>query len=62
LQNVATVVAFQARFAPGALVTFLVAVAGIPVPDIGAPFWALIAGTLVSVVLEREDWRAAEPG
>ena len=33
-------------------------VAGIPVFNIGAPFWALIAGTLVSLVLERADWRA----
>ena len=54
-------VAFQARFALGALVTFLVTVAGIPILNIGAPFWALIAGTLVSLVLEREDWRDAGP-
>ena len=52
-------VAFQARFALGALVTFLVTVAGIPIFNIGAPFWALIAGSLVSLVLEREDWRRA---
>ena len=50
-------VAFQGRFTLGALVTFLVTVAGIPVLNIGAPFWALIAGTLVSVLLERADWR-----
>jgi benzoate membrane transport protein len=54
--------AFQGRFALGALVTFLVTVAGIPILNIGAPFWALIAGTLVSLVLERADWRAAAPG
>jgi benzoate membrane transport protein len=57
LQSAFTV-AFQARFALGALVTFLVTVAGIPILNIGAPFWALIAGTLVSLMLEREDWRA----
>lgn len=50
-------VAFQGRFTLGALVTFLVTVAGIPVLNIGAPFWALIAGTLVSLLLERADWR-----
>jgi benzoate membrane transport protein len=55
-------VAFQARFALGALVTFLVTVAGIPILNIGAPFWALIAGTAVSLVLERQDWRAAAAG
>ncbi len=50
--------AFQGRFAVGALVTFLVTVAGIPILNIGAPFWALIAGTLVSLLMERGDWRA----
>jgi benzoate membrane transport protein len=49
--------AFQSRFALGALVAFLVTVAAIPILNIGAPFWALIAGTLASLVLEREDWR-----
>lgn len=49
-------VAFQGRFALGALATFLVTVAGIPIFNIGAPFWALIAGALVSLVLERGHW------
>ena len=57
----AFVVAFQGGFALGALVTFLVTVAGIPILNIGAPFWALIAGTAVSLVMERKDWRAREP-
>jgi benzoate membrane transport protein len=52
-------VAFQGRFTMGALVTFLVTVAGIPILNIGAPFWALIAGMLVSLLLERGDWREA---
>ncbi len=56
LQSAFTI-AFQGRFTLGALVTFLVTVAGIPVLNIGAPFWALIAGTCVSLVLERGDWR-----
>jgi benzoate membrane transport protein len=53
-------VAFQGRFALGALVTFLVTVAGIPILNIGAPFWALIAGTAVSLAMERPDWRERE--
>jgi benzoate membrane transport protein len=53
-------VAFQGRFALGALVTFLVTVAGIPILNIGAPFWALIAGTVVSLAMERQDWRERE--
>ena len=56
LQSAFTI-AFQGRFTLGALVTFLVTVAGIPILNIGAPFWALIAGTLVSLLLERGDWR-----
>jgi benzoate membrane transport protein len=52
-------VSFQGRFALGALVTFFVTVAGIPILNIGAPFWALIAGSLVSLLLERADWRRA---
>jgi len=44
-------VAFEGRFALGALVTFLVTVAGIPILNIGAPFWALIAGTAVSLLI-----------
>jgi len=54
-------IAFKGSFALGALVTFLVTVAGIPVFNIGAPFWALIAGTLVSLMLERGDWKPAAP-
>jgi benzoate membrane transport protein len=51
-------VAFQGRFTLGALVTFLVTVAGIPIFSVGAPFWALIAGTCTSLLMERDDWRA----
>jgi benzoate membrane transport protein len=50
-------VAFKGSFSLGALVTFLVTVAGIPIFNIGAPFWALIAGTFLSALLERDDWR-----
>ena len=52
-------IAFKGSFTLGALVTFLVTVAGIPIFNIGAPFWALVAGTLVSLMLERGDWRGA---
>jgi benzoate membrane transport protein len=50
-------IAYQGRFAMGALVTFLVTVAGIPIFSIGAPFWALLAGSAASLVMERGDWR-----
>jgi benzoate membrane transport protein len=54
-------VAFQGRFTLGALVTFLVTVAGIPIFNIGAPFWALIAGMATSLLMERGDWRDDAP-
>ncbi|MGE0848110.1 MAG: benzoate/H(+) symporter BenE family transporter [Hyphomicrobiaceae bacterium] len=60
LQSAFTV-AFKGGFPLGALVTFLVTVAGIPIFNIGAPFWALIGGTAVSLLLERADWRTADP-
>ena len=53
-------IAFKGTFALGALVTFLVTVAAIPILNIGAPFWALIAGTCASLLLERADWREAQ--
>ena len=52
-------IAFQGRFTLGALVTFLVTVAGIPIFNIGAPFWALLSGAAVSLAMEPSDWRRA---
>ena len=50
--------AFSGRFALGALVTFLVTVADVPVFNIGAAFWGLVFGVGVSWLLERQDFRA----
>lgn len=53
--------AFQTAFAPGlplgALVAFLVTLAGLPFLNIGAPFWALVFGFLVSLLMERDRLR-----
>ena len=49
-------VSFRDRFALGALVAFLVTVANVPVFNIGAPFWGLVFGYLVSRLLERADF------
>ncbi len=49
-------VSFRDRFTLGALVTFLVTVADVPVFDIGAPFWGLVIGYLVSRLLEPRDF------
>jgi benzoate membrane transport protein len=51
-------VSFKDRFALGALVTFLVTVADVPILNIGAPFWGLVFGYAVSRVLERGDFPA----
>ena len=53
--------AFQTAFGPsfplGALVAFLVTLAGLPVLNIGAPFWGLVFGVLTSLLMEREAFR-----
>lgn len=52
----AFVTSFKDRFALGALVSFLVTVADIPLFNIGAAFWGLTAGMFVSALLERRDF------
>ncbi len=49
-------VAFGGKFALGALVTFLVTVADVPVFNIGAAFWGLVFGFAISWLLERKDF------
>jgi benzoate membrane transport protein len=52
-------VSFRERFTLGALVTFLVTVADVPIFNIGAPFWGLVIGYAASRLLERKDFGAA---
>jgi len=54
-------VSFKDRFTLGALVTFLVTVADVPIFNIGAPFWGLVIGFAASWLLERGDFRAGQP-
>lgn len=56
----AFVSAFSGRFQMGALVSFIVTVAGLPIVNIGAPFWGIVLGTLTSLLFERGDFRAAK--
>ncbi len=56
----AFVSAFSGRFQMGALVSFIVTVAGLPIVNIGAPFWGILLGTLTSLLFERGDFRAAK--
>jgi benzoate membrane transport protein len=55
----AFVSAFSGRFQVGALVAFIVTVAGLPVATIGAPFWGIVFGTIASLLFERDDFRWA---
>jgi len=48
---------FSGKFQMSALVSLLVTLSGITIWNIGAPFWGLIIGLLVAVVVERADWR-----
>jgi len=49
--------AFSGRCPLAALVTFLVTVADQSVLSVGAPFWGLVAGVGVALLLERDDLR-----
>jgi benzoate membrane transport protein len=51
-------ISFKDRFTLGALVTFLVTVSELTLFNIGAPFWGLVFGFVVSWLLERADFRA----
>ena len=50
------VTAFASRFTLGALVTFVVTVSDITLLNIGSAFWGLVAGLLISMLLERTDF------
>ncbi len=54
----AFVTCFKDRFTLGALVAFLVTVADLPLFNIGAAFWGLVAGLAISWLLERGDFAA----
>jgi len=54
-------VAFGDGFTLGALVTFLVTVADVPILGVGAPFWGLGLGFAASWLLERGEARGPRP-
>ena len=43
-------------FPAGALIAFLVTVAGLPILNIGSPFWGLIFGVTASLLVERQSF------
>jgi benzoate membrane transport protein len=58
LQTAFSVSFGSGKFALGALVTFLVTVADVPIFNIGAAFWGLLFGFAISWLLERKDFNA----
>ena len=52
--------AFQTSFGPtfplGGLIAFLVTLAGLPICNIGAPFWGLVFGVIASLLMERDSF------
>ena len=52
--------AFQTSFGPtfplGGLIAFLVTLAGLPIFNIGAPFWGLVFGVIASLMMERDSF------
>jgi benzoate membrane transport protein len=61
LQN-SMVAAFAGRCSLGALITFLVTLANVPIFNLGAPFWGLVFGCAVSWILERADYERTLSG
>jgi benzoate membrane transport protein len=53
---------FKDKFTLGALVAFLVTVADLSLANIGAAFWGLVAGIVVSWLLERRDFEVSVSG
>ena len=55
--------AFQTSFGPrfpiGGLIAFLVTFAGLPIFNIGAPFWGLVFGLVASLLMERDSFKQA---
>lgn len=47
---------FSGSFKIGALFSFLITISGVTVLGVGAPFWGLVGGTLVSFLLEPKDY------
>ncbi|MBE0624975.1 MAG: benzoate/H(+) symporter BenE family transporter [Burkholderiales bacterium] len=59
LQN-AFVASFRSTHTLGAMITFVVTVANVPIFNIGAPFWGLVIGYLCSRLLEPGDFVTAK--
>lgn len=48
---------FRGPFSFGAMICFIVTVADLPILNIGSAFWGLVSGIIVSLLVERQDFR-----
>jgi benzoate membrane transport protein len=53
--------AFNGKFKNGAMVAFLIAISGVTVFSVGSAFWALLVGFIVSLLLDRDDYKKTAP-
>ncbi len=49
--------AFSGKFQMSSLVTLLITVSEITIWDVGSPFWGLVVGLLVAVLIERDEYK-----
>lgn len=47
----------SSRYRYGTFFALIIGMAGVSFFDIGAPFWSLVGGTVISLVVEPQDWR-----
>lgn len=45
------------KYRYGTFFALIIGMSGISLLDIGAPFWSLVGGVVVSLILEPDDWR-----
>jgi len=50
--------AFSGKFKLGAFFALIIAASGITIFKIGAPFWALTIGVIISLIMEKEDFES----
>ncbi len=50
-------VAFKGKFLFGAMASFLITVSNVTILNIGAAFWGLVVGCIISLVMEPQDFR-----
>jgi benzoate membrane transport protein len=54
--------AFSDNFRLGALFTFIITLSGVKLFNIGAPFWGLVGGASISLLLERQNFESKAEG